>query len=281
MPRPGRREHPLRAILRIAETSLRAGDLATRDLWRADPSWSCVEAHARMAALDFDVAPLDEEPLQRYVLRSDLAEALGAPEEPVERRAHPTDATHLVTSDLGLAEALDLLRDRSFLFVMEGGGVAGIITPSDLQRVPVSMVVSIILAAEVGMDELIRRWHGEEGWLRYLSEERRRRLEERYQALVRASLEITRLELLMLEDRLRLVGRIGDHRVVLGFSSRERFERWAERLKRVRDALAHGRTLLDVEHDPKEALELVHEIRSFAERVWDLVEGSHEPRHVP
>lgn len=278
MPSRARREHPLRAILRIAETSLRAADLASRELWRVDPSWSCAEAHARMATLDFDVAPLDEEPLQRYVLRAELAGASDSPGEPVERRAHPIDATHLVTSDLGLAEALDLLRDRSFLFVIEGGGVAGIITPSDLQRVPVSMVVlSLILAAEAGMDQLILAHYGEEGWLDHLSEERRGRLEERYADLVRRNLETTRLELLMLEDRLRLVGRVGRYREALGFRTRKAFESRAEHLKRVRDALAHGRNLLDVEPDGRRALDRVREIHVFAQRVWDAVESSTVP----
>lgn len=59
---------------------------------------------------------------------------------------------------------LELLRARSFLFVMEGGEVSGIITPSDLQRVTVSMVVlSLVLAAEAGIDELIRHRYGTRG----------------------------------------------------------------------------------------------------------------------
>lgn len=175
-----------------------------------DPAWPCSEARSRMDDGDFDVAPLAEQPLRRYVRRAELAGAGGGR---VERWAHPIDTTHLITADLGLADALDLLRERSFLFVMEGGAVRGIITPSDLQKVPVSMVVlALVLAAEAAMDELILRRYGEEGWLRHLSEDRRTRLEERYRALAEVSLEITRMELLMLEDRLRLVGRVPELR---------------------------------------------------------------------
>lgn len=265
----------MRAILRIAEGSLRAADLATRDLWRVKPTWSCREAHSRMAARDLDVAPLDEQPLRRYVVRDDLAEG---GEGPAEQRARPIDATHLATADLALADALDLLQERSFLFVMEGGAVRGIITFADLQKVPVSMVLlSLILAAEAAMDLLILGAYGETSWLQHLSPGRRDSLEERYSALTAMSLEVTRIELLMLEDRLRLVGASESCRAALGFSSRAAFERWAERLKLLRNALAHGRTLLDVERDPHDAIDLVQKVRAFAERAWDAVERSGRP----
>ena len=49
--------------------------------------------------------------------------------------------------------------------------MAGMITPSDLQRVSVSKaVLSVILAAEAGMDQLILACCGSEGWLSCLSE---------------------------------------------------------------------------------------------------------------
>lgn len=261
-------EHPLRAILTIAERSFRAGDVATRDLWCVDGSWRCDEAAKQMRDRAFDVAPIAEVPLRRYV-RRDEAEGVAA-HHPVEQCARPIDAAHLVTSDLGLADVLDILRERTFLFVIEGGRVTGIITRADLQRMPVSMVVlSLILAAEAGMDELIRAWYPGDTWLGHLSKKRQKALEERFAEVARWNAEITLLELLMLEDRLRLVGRCQDHRTALGIPSYGAFNTVAERIKRVRNTLAHGRTLLDAEADPARALDLVHDIRAFAERVWE------------
>lgn len=69
---------PLPAILRVAETSLRAGDLASTPVWMVDPSSSISEARARMEDNGFDVAPLREAPIRRYVVRTELADE-GAP----------------------------------------------------------------------------------------------------------------------------------------------------------------------------------------------------------
>lgn len=266
-----RREHPLRATLSIAEDGLRAGDLATHDLWCVEPGWSCGTAVARMAELDFDVAPLEEEPLRRFVLRAELEENDAG--TPVGETAHPIDATHMVTVDLGLADTLDLLAQREFLFVIEGGKVSGLITFSDLQRIPVSMVVlSLILATELGLNELIRLHYGDDGFLDHLSDKRRQEVLERYEQLRRRNVETGPIDVLQLEDRLRLVGKVERFRRELGYASRDRFESWAEELKGCRNGLAHGRTLLDHEPEPMRALGLVRRIRSFAEAVWGLVE---------
>jgi hypothetical protein len=91
-----RPEHPLRTTIAIAERALRAADLATRDLWRVDPSWSCGEAAQRMTERDFDVAPVDETPLRRFVLRKELERVTS--DESVDAAAMPIDATHVVTA---------------------------------------------------------------------------------------------------------------------------------------------------------------------------------------
>ncbi len=266
-----RREHPLRATLSIAEGGLRAGDLATQELWCVEPGWPCGSAVVRMAELDFDVAPLGEEPLRRFVLRAELEEEdAGAP---VAEVAHPIDATHMVTVDLGLADTLDLLAQREFLFVIEGGKVSGLITFSDLQRIPVGMVVlSMILATELGLNEVIHLRYGDDGFLDHLSGKRLQDVVERYEQLRRHNVETSLIDVLQLKDRLRLVGKVERLRRELGHPSRDRFESWAEELKGCRNALAHGRTLLDHQRDPLQALGLVRRIRSFAEAVWDLVE---------
>jgi hypothetical protein len=263
-------EHPLRAILEIAETSLRAGHLATRDLWCVESRWSVREALRRMDDVDFDAAPVRDQPIRRYVVKQELGEAPGGL---VEDFAHPIDPRRLLTSDLGLVDALDALATPGFLFVLERDGVVGIITPSDLQRVPVAMLVlSIILAAEVGMNRIIAASHSENEWVNLLPMERRRDLDRQYQKRIQRRTQTSLLDLLTLRDRLRLVGLAPQGIPILGFESLADLESWSQRLADIRNDLAHGRTLLDAEPDPLEALGLVRAIRSFAERIWDAVE---------
>jgi predicted transcriptional regulator len=265
------RRQPLESIRALAEGSLRAGDLAESDLWFVEPTWSVAEALTRMNDVDFDIAAVRDEPVRQYVVRSELSHA--TTDGTAVSLAHPIDVGHLVTTDLSLAEALDLLRDRGFLFVIRGGGVAGIITPSDAQRVPVSMVVlSLILATEAGLDRMIGVGYGSEAaWLTALPPRRRTALERRFEARTRWNTETSRLDLLMLEDRLSLLGRRPELRKRLGFASRKAFETWCRLLQRTRDELAHGHTLLDVRADPAKALDLVRQVREFASSVWTVV----------
>lgn len=271
-----RREHPLHATLTIAKEGLRAGDVATRDLWAVRPDWSCRHTAERMAENNFDVAPVDEDPIWRFVSRAELEESLG--DTPVTAAAHPIDTSRVVTADLGLAATLDLLAERGFLFVIDGGSVCGLITLSDLQRVPVSMMVlAIVLATEAGLNQLILAHYGSPGFFRHLSDGRREILLKRYEELRCQNLDTDPIDVLSLEDRLRLVGRVARFWKGLGFPSHNRYESWADQLKQLRNSLAHGRTILDHEPDPCEALALVHEVRAFAERVWDLVERGEAP----
>ena len=261
----------LESIMVIAEGSLRASDLAEQDLWFVEPTWTAGQALEQMDREKIDIAPIREEPVQRYVVRDSLRDI---PDQgPVTVAAHAVDVVHLVTGNLGLAEALDLLLERRFLFTIEGGRISGIITPSDIQRVPVSMVVfSLILATEAGLNELIVASYGSEAaWMARLSGPRLNEIEGRFNDRQGRNAETSRLDLLMLEDRLTLVSKSAPLWQALDFKSRRRFDAWAGLLKRTRDALAHGRTVLDVEQDPAEALHLIRRVREFAKQVWKAV----------
>jgi predicted transcriptional regulator len=229
----------LEAILAISDRSLRAGDLAETEFWFVEPDWLAGQALTAMDEANIDSAPIRDSPIQRYVTRSDLKTA--SPDARVTNGAVPIRVTHLVTRDMGLASVLDLLVDRDFLFVLEQGSVAGIVTQSDVQRVPVNMMVlALILAAEAGLDVLIEAAYGREGWLDQLTDNRRSELEKRYSERLARNSETGKIDLLMLEDRLRLIARRKELRVSLGFS-RSEFDDWSEALKRTRDELAHGR----------------------------------------
>jgi hypothetical protein len=139
---------------------------------------------------------------------------------------------------------------------------------SDLQRPAVSMVLfSVILAGESAMNSLIASSYADD-WQTYLSEGRRTKLAEVYEKRRQHKTDISPLECLMLEDRLTLVAKRPTLRQSLGFTTRDSFESWNTKLKRVRDVLAHGGGLLDAEEDPVRAIQLFNDVRWFAEECW-------------
>jgi hypothetical protein len=56
----------------------------------------------------------------------------------------------------------------------------------------------------------------------------------------------------------------------LGFT-KNRYRKWKERLRDLRDTLAHGGGLLHAEPDPLSAIQLFEDVRSFAEKTTILV----------
>jgi hypothetical protein len=214
----------------------------------------------------FDAAPLDEPEPHRFVGASWL-ERNG---DPVVGQARPIDATLLVSSDLGLADGVSRLKAHPYYFILQRDNLQGIVTRADLQRPAVGMVLfSLILTSETAANVIINRCLGPT-WIEHLPAEQQARVDAIFQQRVRTNTQVTRLECLMLHDRLRLLGKCDRVVPELGFASGKEFKRWKKRIVNLRDNLAHGGELLHAEPEPIRAIHLFEDVRSFAERIWEL-----------
>jgi hypothetical protein len=241
--------------MEIVENSLTVLQLAELDLKRADPARSAEQTCQWMHKNGFDAAPLDEPEPYRFVGASWL-EPNG---DAVIGQARVIDATLLVSSDLGLADGVSRLKARPYYFVLQRDNLQGIVTRADLQRPAVGMVLfSLILTSEAAANVIIDRCLGRT-WIEHLPVKQ-----------VRTNTQVTRLECLMLHDRLHLLGNCDRVVPELGFASSKQFKSWKERLVKLRDNLAHGGGLLHAESDPVQAIQLFEDVRSFAERIWEL-----------
>jgi hypothetical protein len=259
----------LPSLLAILETSLTVADVAERRLKYVRAHWTVGRAARWLEERGFDVAPVLEKPAHRYVELAELSDARGT----VDSLAKPIDAARLATANLGLAEGIMLLREARFFFVISGNTLDGIVTHSDLQRPAVGMVtLSLILAAEAGMNPIIELHHGPD-WPRVLSPGRRERAQNVLEQRRRHNVEIGLLDCLMLEDRLTLLRKLTAVLNTLGFQSTRAFGEWTKRLEELRNALAHGGDILDVEPDPAAAINMFSRVRSFAEGTWALSTG--------
>lgn len=263
------RNRLLHSLLRIAESSLTVGDLATSNLWFVEPDWTVERAFEEMTAVDFDCAPLRDSRPYRYVMRSELQQSSGSAQD----ASRIIDAAHLVTFELGLAHGISLLRERGFFFVLRGDSLSGIVTLADLQLPPVSMVTfALILAIEAGIDRLIVGVMPET-WQEFLSVEEREEVEAIFAERVRHNVEITLLDCLFLPSRLKLLLKHRTLRTEFCPGTRNEYDLWTSRLINTRNVLAHGGTLLNAEPDPVKAIEWFGAIRGFAERLWAFPES--------
>lgn len=169
-------------------------------------------AFAAMKALDFDVAPLDEAPVNRYVLRSELT----SPDEPVRRFAHTITAKDVIADSMPLADAIERLRSRAWLFVVGPESVSRMLTWADLQNPTLSVTtLGLITMIEHGFDRLIERTLGE-AMLDPLTEERRARIRELCEKRRAQNIELPLVTNLNLDDRCRIVAKSEAIRSTLG-----------------------------------------------------------------
>lgn len=262
------------SLFNLAERTITVADLVgDRALVPVDADRPADDVAKELERLGFDVAPVKDDPIVRYL---DAAKARGD-RRPVSVVATPIRVESLIPVGLPLTEAVKAFRSERRLFVLGSGGVNAILTRSDLQQPPVSMVAfGYVVALEAAVDGLIARTHGT-GWLSLLSESRRNDIESIFEQRKRDNAEIGLLQCSNIDDRLCLVEKTEPIWQPLGFTSRNAFAKTAGKIKRLRNQLAHGGTLLDLGSDPVEAIDLFFEIRSIAEKAWKELLGEATP----
>jgi hypothetical protein len=253
-------------LLQIAENSLRVTDLAETDLQWVKPEWAAVQTLGWMQDQGFDAAPIDDPEPYRVV----VARSLRPIDQPVYLQAQPLDASLLVSSDLSLADGISRLKRQQFYFVLQRDQLQGIVTRADLQRPAVSMIIfSLILASETAMREITSR-NLASVWFEKIRPAAKMDVEKVYNNRVKTNTEVTKLDCLMIHDLLALMNECTGIVAQLGFT-KSQFKKWKERLRLLRDTLAHGGGLLHAEPDPMRAVELFDEVRGFAEKTTRLI----------
>jgi hypothetical protein len=259
---------PLDPVLDLAERMVTVAHLIRNaTLYAVSGGDDSEVAYRRLMTLNLDTAPIDEKPIRRFVQREHLAGQSGE----VREYAQPIDASVLVAVDLPLAELLDKLSELEFVFVLDRDRVVAIVTRADLQSPLVNLyVLGLLVAAEHALDQLIARYTNND-WERLLSTERFTKILTVYEDRQKTNTEVDLLACSNLDDRLAIAAQLPRVREFLGWTSHTNASNGFKVIKRVRNCLAHGDSLLAAVPDPVEALAAVTSIRSLAERAWQLV----------
>lgn len=125
-----------------------------------------------MAESNFDYAPIvRRSEVVGFVARSDLTTSTGTE---IADKVQRLTARVLVSGDAPVAELMTYLEDRPFLFVVEGREIAGLVTPSDLNKQPGRTYFYLLIANfEIAIAEMVRsRFPDQLDALRLISEAR-------------------------------------------------------------------------------------------------------------
>lgn len=211
----------------------------TRDVLHAAPDEPIAEVRLWMDARGFSLVPLREEPVERYVCREDLDGAEGA----LASVARPIALPHLVEADLSLDAALPRLATHGWFFVLEGDRVVGIITRADLRRPAVRLhTLAHLLVLEEGLDTLLRSYGA-------------------YRSVARRSF------VHVVQDTVACPPLLAD----LGLD-RDAASDVLHNLRRLRNHLAHGRSLLDHTLELPDAVAEAARAAKLCARVWQLID---------
>ena len=116
-------------------------------------------------------------------------------EATVRSAMKPLDDSILVAAGAPLTGFLEMAANGPYRLVVDGGKVNGIVTRSDLQKLPVRIVVfTFVTNLELLMAEVIRSQKLDPaGWKQYLSDGRQKKVKEKFDQLANADFYVDEL----------------------------------------------------------------------------------------
>ena len=204
-----------------------------------DPELVCAPARAdadawlAAAPVDFDQFPVRESGRTIGLLvRGDHARQL------VRDAMLPLSEDLIASADMPIAELISGMKVLPYRLILRGDRIDGLVTQSDLLKLPVRVVVfGLLTHLETAMADLVSTRWPDNTWISELNAGRQAKLLEKETALRRRGLNPPRIELTEFADKRDLCKPL--------MSDRGQFEREMNGLRDLRDQLAHAATFVD------------------------------------
>lgn len=181
----------------------------------------------------------------------------------------PLTENMLIGANAPLSSAIDRLVDQDFLLVQERKSVSGILTRSDLLKLPVRLFafahvthLELILAKAISQAPGGKR----DAWLNLLSPGRRQKLNEKLEHLKQKRLDLSPLELTDFCDKRDVVQEIYD----LDGEFQEDLKQIEDFL---RNPLAHAATFVPKDDGPARLVNLLRRAKHWSSEVRRLYRG--------
>lgn len=227
-----------------------AEHFCSRDIQEPEGSEKAGEVRVWMEINDFDQAPIAQTAGQKYVLRSVLSDL--DPDRPVSEVAMDTHQDHWLEGATPLRQSLEALAQREWLLVKSGTELIGILTRHDLAS---PLIGAYLLARLLGLEHCLRRLYGSFS----------------HQPLTDEPGAHGEKGISYLSELLIKVGKQQNMREALGYRSRKHFESETGFMAKLRNDLAHGRSILSLENSPAEAVKRIQRMEALTVEVGRLL----------
>lgn len=182
------------------------------------------------------------------------------PERPVREAMETLHSKMLVSAVDPLLPVLESLDDTlGFRLVVQSGEVRGILTLSDLQKMPVrSLLFARITHAELLLAEVIRSRTGNDPqrWLSTLNEDRRSKVLAKWDNLRKSNTELDRLECTEFADKRDALVELGG---LHGWSTKK-LTKTLGSVERLRNKVAHASKYASSPDEAKKTIRLTREL---------------------
>lgn len=261
----------LQAAMSALEASFHVHLIATfKPQLRCIPHDAIAAEWLEGADADFDQFPVqDGESIVGLLYRHDLR-CDGTAEEAM----YPLWEGVVVSSNMPISELIPEMGGLKARLVLRGAKVDGLVTPSDLLRLPVRLCLfSLLTHLEQVMAELILvRWPGDE-WRRQLSPGRQKNILKKQADLQARRMNPPLLELTEFGDKRDLCRKA---QAISG--NRKKYEAEMDALRDLRDSLAHAATFLDEREGTKGVNKFVNQFLSARRWIAYLTQFTQELR---
>jgi hypothetical protein len=172
----------------------------------------------------------------------------------------------IVSADMPITDLIPQLRESSYRLVLRGGHIDGVVTQSDLLKLPVRLVAfALITHLEQVMAGLIAaRWPGG-AWLSLLGQGRQDKISAKLAELSSRRINPPLLELTEFGDKRNLCERLVE-------GSKSKFSDELDDLRGLRDQLAHAATFLDPSNSPSAVTKFVDHLENAKYWIHELTE---------
>lgn len=176
----------------------------------------------------------DKQQVIGYVETSSLKDGV------IGQYVQPIQLNQVISDSTPLANLLNVLKKKDYLYINHGAKIVGIITKADVNKPPVRVYVfGMISLCEMHLNSWIKHYYPENMWHERISDNRLTHVQELYEERKGNNQDLTLLDCLQLADKKTILAGTKDLLESHGFSKKG-FEKFIRYVEKIRNELAHS-----------------------------------------
>jgi CBS domain-containing protein len=173
----------------------------------------------------------------------------------------------IVSADMPIADLIPHLRDSHHRLVLRGGRIDGLVTQSDLLKLPVRMLLfGLVNHLELSLRALIRARIPMSDWRKFVGPSRRKEIDEDINTLKKARFEPDPLEFTNLSDVVKIIA--NQPFLPDGFS------REMDVIRRLRNDIAHAKTYISSAGDVRKFVDCFNSIYHWIDHISRMLSNT-------